>query len=267
MIAVGQGEMTGHALARGTHTHPSQGRSAMEWVNYLAGEPHSNEPDRVSPVLRAFCRTLNDAMEDESRQRLLPYLERTIGTADDGLDETRSWMALDWLIRVYAPTWLHAAGLPHSATRLTTLSPVIGMPDLKIAIVALGRTRRESRAAWAAALGAAGAVAWVPQAAGRGAALEVAWSSTGRPAWAAALIGVRKLACDRATAISDEIAGDAAAILIRRARTDGRRGAAGAAAKAALGPTIQELQQSALGLLDRMLPGRELPASLVSQPG
>ena len=222
----------------------------MERVGYLAGAPHSNEPDCVSPVLRAFCRTLNDAVDDESRQRLLPYLERTIGTAGDGLDETRSWMALDWLIRVYAPTWLDAAGLPHSATRLTTLSPVIGMPELKTAIVALGRTRRDSRAAWAAALGAARAVAWVPQAAGRGAALEVAWSSTGRPAWAAALIGVRKLACDRATAISDEIVGDAAAILIRRARTDARR----AAPQEALGPTIQELQQSALGLLDRMLP-------------
>ena len=256
MTAAVQGELTGHTLARGKHTHPSQGRSAMEWVSYLAGEPHSNEPDCVSPVLRAFCRTLNDAMEDESRQRLLPYLERTIGTAADGLDETRSWMALDWLIRVYAPTWLDAAGLPHAATRLTTLSPVIGMPELKIAIVALGRTRRDSRAAWAAALGAARAVAWVPQAAGRGAALEVAWSSTGRPAWAAALIGVRKLACDRATAISDEIAGDAAAILIRRARTDTRGAAPRAAAPAALRPTIHELQQSALGLLDRMLPGK-----------
>jgi hypothetical protein len=267
MTAVGQDVMTGHTLARGTHTHLSQGRSAMEWVSYLAGEPHSNEPDRVSPVLRAFCRTLNDAMEDEPRQRLLPYLERTTGTADDGLDEMRSWMALDWLIRVYAPTWLDAGGLPHSATRLTTLSPVIGMPDLKIAIVALGRTRRDSRAAWAAALGTARAVAWVPQAAGRGAALEVAWSSTGRPAWAAALIGVRKLACDRATAVSDEIAGDAAAILIRRARTDGHRAAAWPAAQATLGPTIRELQQSALGLLDRMLPGNELPASLVAQRG
>jgi hypothetical protein len=266
MTAVGQDEMTGHALARETHTHPSQGRSAMERVSYLTGEPHSNEPDRVSPVLRAFCRTLNDAMDDEPRQRLLPYLARTIGTADDGLDETRSWMALDWLIRVYAPTWLDAAGLPHSATRLTTLSPVIGMPALKIAIVALGRTRRESRAAWAAVLGAAHAFAWVPQAAGRGAALEVAWSSTGRPAWAAALIGVRKLACDRATAISDEIAGDTAAILIRRARTDAPRAAARAAAQTALGPTIHELQQSALGLLDRMLPGRPLPASVVPQP-
>jgi hypothetical protein len=140
------------------------------------------------------------------------------------------------------------------------------MPALKIAIVALGRTRRDSRAAWAAALGAAHAFAWVPQAAGRGAALEVAWSSTGRPAWAAALIGVRKLACDRATAISDEIAGDTAAILIRRARTDAPRAAARAAAQTALGPTIHELQQSALGLLDRMLPGRPLPASVVPQP-
>jgi len=174
----------------------------MEWVSYLAGERHSNEPYRVSPVLRAFRRTLNEAMEDEPHQRLLPYLERTI----------------------------------------------------------------RSRAAWAASLGAARAVAWMPQAAGRGAALEVAWSSTGRPAWAAALIGVRKLACDRATAISDEIAGDAAAILIRRARTDTRRAAAGATAEAALRPTIHELQQSALGLLDRMLPSRQLPASLVPQP-
>ena len=266
MTAVGQAEMTGYALARGTHTDPTQGRSAMEWVSYLAGEPHSNKPDCVSPVLRAFCRTLNDALDDEPRQRMLPYLDRTIGTTADGLDETRSWIALDWLIRVYAPTWLDAAGLPHSANRLTTLSPVIGMPDLKLAIVALGRTRRDSRAAWAAELGAARAVAWVPQAAGRGAAREIAWSSTGRPAWAAALIGVRKLACDRATAISDEIAGDAAAILIRRARTNDRRSGARAAAQTALAPAIEELQQSALGLLDRMLPDSQLPASVVAQP-
>jgi hypothetical protein len=53
MTAVGQGEMTGHTLARGTHSHPSRGRSTMEWVSYLAGERHSNEPYRVSPVLLA----------------------------------------------------------------------------------------------------------------------------------------------------------------------------------------------------------------------
>jgi hypothetical protein len=226
----------------------------MEWVSYLAGEPHSNQPVCVSPVLCAFCTTLNDAMEDAPRQRMLPYLDRTIGTADDGLDETRSWMALDWLIRAYAATWLDAAGLPQSANKLTALSPIIGMPDLKIAIGVLGATRRDSRAAWAAALGAARVVAWVPEAAGRGAAREIAWSSAGRPAWAAALVGVRKLACDRATAICDEIAADAAAILTRRARTYGRRASVGTAAHTPLVHTVGELQQSALELLDRMLP-------------
>jgi hypothetical protein len=128
---------------------------------YQAGEPHSNKPGCVSPVLRAFCTRLNDALDDEPRQRMLPYLDRTIGTTADGLDETRSWMALDWLIRVYAPTWLDAAGLSDSANRLTTLSPVVGMPDLKVAIGALGGGRRDSRAAWAEVLGAARAVAWL----------------------------------------------------------------------------------------------------------
>ena len=61
-----------------------------------------------------LCTTFDDALEDEPRQRMLPCLDRIIGTIDDGLDETRSWIALDWLIRVYAPTRLDAAGLLHA---------------------------------------------------------------------------------------------------------------------------------------------------------
>ena len=78
---------TDYALAYGTHATPEDGRCAMEWVSYLAGEAHSDEPACVSPVLRAFCTTLNDSLEDVPRQRLRPYLARTIGTATDGLDE------------------------------------------------------------------------------------------------------------------------------------------------------------------------------------
>ena len=110
-----------YRLGYGTHATPEDGRCAMEWVSYLAGEPHSDHPGCVSPVLRAFCMTLNDSLEDGPRQRLRPYLVRTIGTADDGLDETRSWMALDWLIRTYAPSWLAMAGLAGSAHRLDSL--------------------------------------------------------------------------------------------------------------------------------------------------
>jgi hypothetical protein len=74
-----------YALAYGTHSSPEDGRCAMEWVSHLAGEPHSDQPTCVSPVLQAFCAALNDGLEDAPRQRLRLYLARTIGTAHDGL--------------------------------------------------------------------------------------------------------------------------------------------------------------------------------------
>jgi hypothetical protein len=137
---------TDYRLAYGTHATPEDGRCAMEWVSYLAGEPHSDEPACVSPVLRAFCTTLNDSLEDGPRQRLRPYLARTIGTADDGLDEARSWMAMDWLIRTYAPRWLAVAGLTGSAQRLATLPAVLDVSGLQTALAALGLARRDTRA-------------------------------------------------------------------------------------------------------------------------
>src|ERR1700744_1475634 len=117
-------------LAHGPHATPEDGRCAMEWVSYLAGEPHSDQPACVSVVLRAFCTALNDSLEQDPRQRLRPYLARTIGTADDGLDESRSWLAMDWLIRTYAPTWLSFAGLCETARCLSDLSPVVSAADL-----------------------------------------------------------------------------------------------------------------------------------------
>lgn len=55
----------------------------MEWVAYLAGEEHSDQPVCVSPMLRKFCISLNDVLPDEPRQRLRPYLARTIGTSPE----------------------------------------------------------------------------------------------------------------------------------------------------------------------------------------
>jgi len=158
----------------------------MEWVSHLAGEPHSDQPACVSPVLRAYCTSLNDSLDDKPRQLLRPYLARTIGTADDGLDEARSWMALDWLIRTYAPTWLAAADLNGSAHQLADLAPVMDACDLHGALVALKAARRDARAEWSSALGAARPAVWAPWAAGRAAALEAAWGSAGAAAWAAA---------------------------------------------------------------------------------
>lgn len=93
-------------LSSGAHATADHGRCAMEFVAYLAGEPHTDRPACVSPMLREFYVRLNDALPDDQRQRLRPYLARAIGTAGDGLDMQRRWMCVDWLIRVYLPAWL-----------------------------------------------------------------------------------------------------------------------------------------------------------------
>src|SRR5689334_20718392 len=258
---------TDYTLAYGTHATPEDGRCAMEWVSYLAAEPHSDDPTCVSPVLRAYCTSLNDSLENAPRQLLRPFLARTIGTAGDGVDEARSWMALDWLIRTYAPAWLGVAGLHRPAERLAELAPVVDAAALGEAMVALKGARRETRAAWSSALGAARPVGWVPWTRGRAAARDAAWSSAGAAAWAAARVAVGEIDGDRARAIAREIAGDAAAIIARAARTNAGRAAAREAARSALAPTLDALRRSAFSLLDRMLPTVSLVAAATANGG
>lgn len=245
---------TDYTLAYGTHASPAEGRCAMEWVSYLAGEPHSDEPRTVSKVLRAFCIALNDGLDDGPRQQLRPYLARTIGTAEDGLDEARSWMAMDWLIRTYAATWLDLAGLTAPAKRVSSLPPVRDSRSLGVALVALTEARREARSAWSTAVGASRAATWAPWLAGRAAAREAAWGVAGAAVWAAARVAVGDLAGDRARAIVRDIAGDAAATVAREGRTGLGRSAARKAARATLAPVLGELQRSVFELLDEMLP-------------
>ncbi len=252
-----------YTLAYGTHATPDDGRCAMEWVSHLAGEPHSDQPRCVSPVLRAICIALNDGLEHEPRQRLRPYLTRTIGTAGDGLDEARSWMALDWLIRTYTPAWLAQAGLADSAARLRSLPPVLDEPALKAALRPLDRARGQARAARSVDFS-------TPWTAARSAARETAWACAGAAAWAAARVSVEDLAGDRARAAARNAAADAAAVSARRALNGGHPGRGRAAAKdatrAALRPTVDELQESVFGLLERMLPTEalSLPAPVPS---
>ena len=197
MTAVGQAEMTGYIL-RLRDAHRPQARTKRDGMGQLpAGEPHSNKPDCVSPVL-LLCTTLNDALDDEPRQRMLPYLDRTIEPPPwPSSTETRSWIALDWLILfLRAPTWLDAAGLPHQQ-------------QAHNAAAGHRHARSEARHRRSAEPDADSRAArvWSPRR-----RLGAAGGRTRRPprdrleldGEAAALIGVRKLACDRATAISDD---------------------------------------------------------------
>lgn len=81
--------MNDYTLSNGPHDDPEDGRCAMEWVAFIAGEPHSDKPACVSPLVARFCVAANDISGDFQRQRLRPYLTRCIGTADDGFDAER----------------------------------------------------------------------------------------------------------------------------------------------------------------------------------
>ena len=248
-----------YILAYGTHASPGDGRCAMEWVSYLAGEPHSDQPICVSPVLRAMCIALNDGLEQEPRQRLRPYLTRTIGTSHDGLDSWRGWMAMDWLARVYTPAWLHLAGLTEAASRLQGAAEIHDPEGLTRQLELLEDARREARAARARAFGSPLPTGWAAAVAAGVAGREAAWACAGAAAWAAARIGIGDVAGDRARAAARAAAGDAAAIAVRQSRTSACHAGARAAAHAALAPTLEQLAASALTLLDRMLPTEFLP--------
>lgn len=172
-------------LSHGNHSAPFDEAGnptlcAMEYVAYVAGEPHSDTPKCVSPVLTRFVIALNDSLDDETRQRLRPYLVRQIGTAGDGQDEARSYMALDWLIRVYTPAFLDAAGLTEEAAKLRGRDAIESIEQARAARPEVDAIRA---AAWDAA-GDAGAAA-------RDAAYAAAWAAAGAAAGAAAREALR----------------------------------------------------------------------------
>lgn len=86
-----------YELHPGSHDPGDDRKCAMEWVSYLAGEPHTDTPQCVSPVLRGTFMSLNDSLEHATRQRLRPFLARCIGTSKDGMDEERRRLIAAWL--------------------------------------------------------------------------------------------------------------------------------------------------------------------------
>jgi hypothetical protein len=173
-------------LSAGKHDKPEDGMCVMEMASYLAREPWSDAPACVSPVIAAFCRSWNDALDEETRQRLKPYAFKVVGTntgADD--DETRAWMATDWLCRVQAPAWLRLAKLDDHARALEALARITDAVTAGMAQPTLAAARAAARdAAWAAARAAAWDAAWATAraaawATARAAARAAAWSAAG----------------------------------------------------------------------------------------
>jgi len=111
-------------LAKGAHDTRSEGVCLMEAVAWFAGRDHTDHPICVSPVLGAYGRALNDRLPDDERQQLRQFVPLLPGTAGDGRDTKRGYMALDWAARTILPEWLDLAGLTSEAAALRALSPV-----------------------------------------------------------------------------------------------------------------------------------------------
>jgi hypothetical protein len=204
-------------LKHGKHDSIDHGACLLEAVSWVVGEPFSDHPQCVCPVLGAFGRSWNDSLDDDKRNRLLQrFIARLVGTRSTAVvEERRAWMAADWLIRTYAPAWLRLAGLNDHADALAgadAVSDLDALGSVQPLIAAAGAAA--GAAAWDAARAAAGAAAG---AAAWDAARDAAWDAAGAAAWATAWATARD------------------------------------AARAALAPTVAELQASAVDLFERMI--------------
>ncbi len=234
-------------LERGEHTKAQAAKGhacLLEWTAIFAGVDYGDHPTCTSPVLGAFGRSLNDGLPEEQRQRLIPFIPRLVGTAGDpAADEVRAWMATDWLVRTFTPTWLRKAGLTAHADALIALPELTSTELATAALPIIEAAKKDAYAAGAAAWDAARAAAW--DAAGA-AAWDAAWDAVGDAAWDAARAAAGVAAWDAAGAAYEKTRGSSSV----------KYNASHKAARAVLDPllaeTTAELLDSALKLFGRM---------------
>ena len=139
--------ITGHgvpelgAITIDAERHPRRGTrlTVMELAAWMAGEPHTDDPRSVSPVLRTYTQHLGRGLDDTRRQELKALVHRLVDTAGrPDEDRARAWALTDWLVREHAPPWLRRAGLTESADRLEGLGTVTDNADLIRAVDLLG---------------------------------------------------------------------------------------------------------------------------------
>jgi hypothetical protein len=253
-------------LESGAHSDPKSGMCLLEAVSYVQGQPFSDAPQCVSPVIAAFGRSWNDSLPDKDRQRLKRFIPAMIETrTTDKDEERRAWLATDWLVRTFTPVWLDKAGLTQHAAKLRALEELTSTALARKAQPIIEDARKDASAARAAARAAAWAAAW--DAAGdaaRAAARAAAWDAAGAAAWDAAGDAARAAAWAAARAAARAAAWAAARAAASKtkggyqAKYSAARKAADAVMADTLDETVKELQESAEDLLERMCAvGRE----------
>jgi hypothetical protein len=87
----------------------------------LAGEPFSDHPRSVCPVIGSLLRSYNDAIDDARRQTLIEYAPAIVGTrAATGVQEQRTAKVLAWTAARRRRRW--ALLLPAPLRRIGALA-------------------------------------------------------------------------------------------------------------------------------------------------
>ena len=262
-------------LERGRHSYAEQGMNVLEAVSVISpNEKFGDQPRTVSPVIAAFLKDLNDALEDEPRQQLKRFIPQIAGSIlTDDVEEFRAWIATDWLARVQAPAWLQAAGLDEFAEALASHDPVLFADQARAVQKLLDEAAayanvgaKDLSQQW----GEMGEEAWAKvgpkswESAGNGVKMAVrrATSIGQKAAMSAAGYGLRYAARDAVVEVSCDAAWDAAYILAWKAALPVggfTPGEAAAKAAEALAPVAEDLQQKTFELLETMLSTRRVP--------
>lgn len=76
-------EMKLPPLVQGSHTGPEHGLCAMEMVAFMECLPHTDKPECTCNVISVFVIAVNDTLDDNERQKLLPILPELVDTVVD----------------------------------------------------------------------------------------------------------------------------------------------------------------------------------------
>jgi hypothetical protein len=84
-------------LSKGKHAGPEDGACVMELASMLAGEPFTDHPASVCPVIGSFLRSYNDSIDEPRRQSLYPYASSVVGSrGGERIQEERAARLARW---------------------------------------------------------------------------------------------------------------------------------------------------------------------------
>ena len=107
-------------LTKGKHSSPEEGACVMELASMLAGEPFSDHPSSVCPVVGSFLRAYNDSIGDERRQDLYAFAASVVGTRSSlEVQRERAERVTEWAIDMQHRRWTRF--LPLSRLRVLGL--------------------------------------------------------------------------------------------------------------------------------------------------